>query len=67
MDKPLSQTTGGHWRSFVHSWSDLDVNGMEGAEKKKKKENKDFCKEKNKIAVYREEKSIFSFTFVYKQ
>ncbi len=49
----------------MHSWSDLDVNGMEGEEKKK--ENKDFCKEKNKIAVYREEKSIFSFTFVYKQ
>lgn len=41
------------------------MNGIESLEEKK--ENKDFCKEKNKIAVYREEKSIFSFTFVYKQ
>lgn len=42
---------------------DLDMSVVEGG----KKENKDFCKEKNTIAVYREEKSIFSFTFVYKQ
>lgn len=65
-DKPLSQTAGGRRRILVHSWWDLDMNGIESLEEKKK-ENKDFCKEKNTIAVYREEKSIFSFTFVYKQ